>query len=308
MTCRITWPLVAGLLVLLAISAVPALARDGDAIVEESAPSGRPAIHVHAAMDTVSIDPRHLALEGGLERLLRHSDTVLIYASAPDVEGAEPTLTEVHVYPGAPGGPRTWWSPLSASPAPVVNENNGTGRGRVARELGRAEERGAAAVLADALRREEDAAVRERLVRALGRTRSDDAIAALAEAALSDLDDGVREAAVGALGKTWSEAALGPLLQALDDGRATVRAAAAEALGRTWSDEATGALARAAVEDPSARVREGAVWALSRLGTEEATASLVAVAHDPNRRVRNAAREVLAATDTNLSAAREVED
>jgi HEAT repeat protein len=300
--------LAAGLLLVLAVPGGPAAGDGGGAAGERSRPSGRPAIHVHGGAAPAA-DAARLAAAEGLERLLRHSDVVLVYASRSGVGGGTPVLDEVHVYPGRGAGLPDPGVTAAAGSAPEIG---GDHRARARRAVlairsGEADP-AAVAVLSEALGSEEDPAIRERLARALGRARSEDAVAALASTTLTDPDEGVREMAASALGRTWSDAAVGPLLGALGDASAAVRAAAAEALGRTWSDEAASALAAAALADPSARVRETAMLALTHLGAEEAMTVLAAAAGDSSRRVRETALDVLAAMDPGPSAAPEPAD
>jgi HEAT repeat protein len=328
MNLRIAWPLIWGLIVPMSLPAWtpgPALAREPDTIrVDGSRLSGRVAdapldrllreiadqsglaIHVHgdAGAMITTIDLRGVPLEEGLQRLLRDTAAVFVYAAHPDGESTEAALTEIHVYPATargavldpiPAFPRA----TVATPATIANARRlldapeRVSRRRAARDLGRSGDAGAVAALSDALEREEDAAVRETMVRALDRARSSDAVRALSRAALTDPDDGVRETAAGALGRTWSETAVLPLLAALGDAQAEVRAAAAAALGETWNGGAVEALARAVMADPSVRARESAARALRRLDADAAIGPLTLAIHDPSPRIRRVAGEIL---------------
>jgi len=146
------------------------------------------------------------------------------------------------------------------------------------------------------LTKDTDPTLRARAVLLLGRSKSDIATAAVVQAT-HDESEAVERAALTALGARSSPAALQAASQALArrDDRFALRVLAAQALGRLGGEEAGRALGDAATHDGYALVREASLTALGLFNAARArTLAAQMVASDPEPRVRDAARAILA--------------
>ena len=237
--------------------------------------------------ETVTDSFRDLALDQGLQRILRTRATAFVYAAASPAS-TKPTLTKLdRVYvlmtgsggsqqmqvrePGAGGGVSAGSRARSALPAPAWSTSNPNlttheahiaafsidTEGEKATAHATAIEDEDVAVIAQPLvNKTRDAARRKQAAEMLGRVGGVDGVEPLSQAVLDDIEPAVRETAARALGSTWDESAVAVLGRALlEDEDSLVRAAAASALGETWSDAAVVPLAQALLEDPRRHVR-----------------------------------------------------
>jgi HEAT repeat protein len=230
-----------------------------------AAHSGIP-IHIHdRAQERITLSFTDLALDEGLQRILRGKNFILFYAASSAVNGSQsvaPKLRAVHVF--ANGAPRVL---LDAQAAPETDQ--------IFDHASLWSEKSAADGLVQVLLEGKSKRSRKRAAKALGDVWSAEAVAPLSAAVLEDNEPIVRETAAAALGQTWSEEAVEPLrLSLVEDQDPTVRAAAALALGETWSEAAVEPLTRAFLEDPDPIVRERAARALREIGSKEALNSL----------------------------------
>jgi len=146
-----------------------------------------------------------------------------------------------------------------------------------------------------ALRLEKDPAVREALIGALGAAGGPESVAAL-EPLLGHDDPAVRFAAVRALGRTRAADALAPLVRLLAEPSREVQGAALLALGDLGDPRAAEPVAeRLGVMDGDIRLT--AALALRDLGTTRVVEYLVRALDDSSWSVRYAAVKTLAALD-----------
>jgi hypothetical protein len=230
-----------------------------------TAHSGIPIYMQSQPKEQITLSVTNLALDEGLQRILRGKNFVLLYAASPATSGGQRSaqkLKAVHVF--ADGAPQVL---LTAHSAPEADQ--------VFDYASPWDEQNAADGLAKLLLEGKSKRSRKRAAKALGDVWSAEVVGPLGLAVLEDNEPLVRKTAATSLGQTWSEEAVEPLqLALLEDQDPAVRAAAALALGETWSDEAVESLSRAFLEDPDPVVREYAARALREIGGEEALNSL----------------------------------